>query len=81
MIDKNGEPLVLQFELDAIELLRIQPSRATPASIGDQYTMIGYDLPRSVAAGDVSFARIYLQIDESLPKPAVITNSSPTWSI
>ena len=69
VVDKNGDPWVQVYELDANELLLPQPSRPTPAALGDQYLMIGYDLQRSIRAGESSFAHIYLQVDEPLPKP------------
>ena len=70
VLDRNGEPWVQVYEMDANELLRLQPSTPTPAALGDQFAMLGYDLPKSIRVGETSFARIYLQVDKPFPRPA-----------
>ena len=70
VVDKNGEPWVHLYELNANELLRLQPSRTVPAALGEQFVMVGYDLPKNIRAGEISSARIYLEVDKPFPKPA-----------
>ena len=69
-LDQNGEPWVEVYELDADELLHLQPSRPTPAALGDQFTVLGYDMPKSIRAGEPTSARVYLQIDKPFPRQA-----------
>ena len=69
-VDQNGDEWVRVYELDANELLHLQPSRPTPAALGDQFTVLGYDLPKIIRAGETTFARIYLQVDKPFPRQA-----------
>ena len=69
IVDENGDELVRVYELEADDLLGVQPSTPILAVLGEQYLMLGYDLQKSIRAGGASFARIYLQVDQPLPKP------------
>ncbi len=69
VVDKNGEPWVHSYELHTDELVNLQPSRTAPATLGEQFGVLGYELPKSIRAGETTSARIFLEVQEPFPSP------------